>query len=210
MLIEILVNIFGALGHFLDDLGDWVNFFVFVIAQISFMPSLEYAVVAWVLRLAGIGLACYLWYLSVKLFKKNRWIIPAIVNLFAYCILFIACFEVNGITYQCESMDCLHEDIEIYFGILGACVFKAEWSTGICPFKDTERQLWKATEIRLWGGFIPALPLRVEIIHKLYTDCPCCGSAVAVGGYTLPKCKNCSERLDNIETPNNEEITCLP
>jgi len=156
------------------------------------MPSLGYAAVTWLLRLAGIAIACYFWYLSIKLFKKNRWIIPGIMNFLAYCILFIACFEINGISYQCESMDCLHRDSEIYFGIMGICVYKTEAFFGHCIYKDSERKLWKAVETRLWGGFISALPDRVEIIHKLYFDCPCCGSHV--GTYTLPKCKDCSEQ----------------
>ena len=131
------------------------------------MPNLEYTIVAWLLRLASIGVACYLWYLSIKLFKKNKWLIPGIMNFLTYFILFIACFEINFIAYQCESMNCLHTDREMYFGIMGVCVYKTEGRMGRCIYKDSERQLWKATEMRLWGGFIGALPFRVEVIHKL-------------------------------------------
>ena len=139
------------------------------------MPSLEYAFSAWLLRLVGIAIACYLWYLSIKLFKKNRWIIPGMINFLAYFLLFMACFETNVIVYQCENMSCPHVSEKIYYGIIGLCIYKTEESVYPCICKDTERQLWKAVEMRFWGGFIGALPLRSEYIHKLSSSCPFCG-----------------------------------
>ncbi|MDR0327111.1 MAG: hypothetical protein LBI05_02315, partial [Planctomycetaceae bacterium] len=192
MLVEILIDLFGTVGNFVYDLGCFANNLVYFLSEITFMPSLEYTVVAWILRLAGIGIACYLWYLSIKLFKKNKWTIPGIVNFFAYCILFIACFEIDVVMYRCGRLDCLHVDREIYYGIMGVCVYKTEECISVRNCDDSERKSWKIVEERLWGGFIGALPCYDRGgITNFYFECPCCGSHVA--SYTLPKCKDCSD-----------------
>ena len=155
------------------------------------MPSLEYHFTAWILRLGVICVACYLWYLSIKLFKKNMRIIPGIMNIFAYFLLFIACYETDIIMYHCERVDCIHLDRETYYGIMGICVHKVEECFYVRRCDDSERHAWKIAEVRLWGGFIGALPYYYHRgITGLSAVCPCCGSPV--GTFTLPKCEDCS------------------
>lgn len=197
MLVELLIDTFGALGGFVDDLCCFAGSVIFILAEISFMPRLGHVVVAWIFRLTGIGIACYLWYLSVKLFKKNKWTIPGIFNFLAYFVLFIACCETDVVVYQCENMNCSLFIEETYYGIVGVCVYKTERHIGSCVCKDSERQLWKAQEMRFWGGFIGALPVRDEMIHKFGSTCPCCGSHVAT--YNLPKCKNCQGVVNDMQ-----------
>jgi hypothetical protein len=144
------------------------------------MPSLEYATVAWLLRLACVAIACGLWYLSIRSLRKNKWLIPKISRLFAYLLLFCGCFEMDIIMYQCLDGDCSYERHQVSVGILGVCFYHWDDFGGVttCRCPDFETKVQKVAEARCWGGLIAFLPCRSEVIHKLSGGCPCCGQPV--------------------------------
>jgi hypothetical protein len=145
---------------------------------LSIMPSLEYAAAAWLLRLTCVAIACGLWYLSIRGFRKKKWLVPKISRLFAYLLLFFGCFEMDIIRYHCPDGGCSYERCQAYIGILGVCFYS--WddfgrnTTCRCP--DFETKVQKILEMRFWGGLIGFLPCSGgNVMYKLSAACPYCG-----------------------------------
>jgi hypothetical protein len=133
------------------------------------MPSLEYQILFWILRIIVICIACALGILSVRGYRKKKIIIPCLQNLFAYIILWFGCYEVIILVYQCENDHCAYTRTDIYHGVLGIKIFQGNIEMAAPENPPLKCKLVRTVEIRYWGGLVAAFPHKNNLRHKLST-----------------------------------------
>ncbi len=131
-----------------------------------FMPLTEYSAYVIAIKIVIISSALFLWLQSVNLFRKNKLLVPGLMNFASYLLLWFGGYTVVEEVYQCKVTLCPYSQIKLYHGFLGIHLFTVE-DDGVPCEHEEKPDIMRTLQVRYWGGLIPFLPCKIQLIHKI-------------------------------------------